>query len=112
MEKINEQHEEVNSLVKSAIVNEGKLRINSVYLKKVKISKVERLNVYPCKNHDSNYRFTGCVTVVKYIETDNGNDTHEFPQCEISGYVMVEDDKVSFSNGISIDKGFTLANMN
>ena len=68
MEKINEQHEEVNSLVKSAIVNEGKLRINSVYLKKVKISKVERLNVYPCKDHDSNYRFTGCVTVVKYIE--------------------------------------------
>ena len=105
MDRMREQKEEVASVVKIAILHEGKLRRNSAFLEDVKISKLETIHLTACENQDSNYSFTGTATITRIIETKNGNDVMEFPNCSISGYAMVEGNNVTIVNGVSVDNG-------
>lgn len=97
--------EKMNSLLKTAIVQSGKLRKNSKYLKNVYVTKINRLNVGACDNLDSNYSFKGDVVITVNIPTQDGINQHEFPCCEISGFALIENNEVNIINGVSIDSG-------
>ena len=104
-EKIKEK--KIINLVANAIEDEDYLRKNgSVRLENATITKLERIEVFSCNNPNTNFSFSATGTIRIDIKTANGDDFQEFPNCEISGFVMINDDKAIIVNGISIDKGF------
>jgi len=101
------QEQTIENRIKEEVLRKQELRLDGSLINGAKISNLEIKKATPCDNPDSNYMYKGCGTIkiAKFVGGSDKPDYQEFPNCDISGFALIEDKEVKLINKTSIDSG-------